>query len=118
MLKKEIISFGDALRGLKFLFTQERHAIIHLVITCLVIIAGLWLNISTTDWLFILVAIALVITTEALNTSVEKLCDVVHPAENKHIGFVKDIAAGAVLFAAIIAVIMGLIIFIPYIHNL
>ncbi len=113
MLKKEAKSFGDAFRGLIYLFKTERHAQVHLLITIVVIAAGFILHISSTDWMLICIAIALVIGAEAFNTALEKLCDVVHPEQHKQIGLVKDLAAGAVLLCAGIAVIIGSIIFIP-----
>lgn len=113
MLKKEAKSFGDALRGLYYLFTTERHAKVHLVITIAAVVAGFIYHIALTDWMFICIAIALVIGAEAFNTAIEKLCDVLHPQQHQQIGLVKDMAAGAVLLSAVIAVIIGCIIFIP-----
>ena len=74
---------------------------------------GLWLDISKTEWLFQILAIGLVLVAESLNTAVEKLCDFVHPEYNKRIGFIKDVAAGAVSFAAITAIIIGMFIYLP-----
>jgi len=113
MLKKEAKSFGDAIHGLVHLFRTERHAQVHVAITVGVIVAGCILKISPTEWMFICTAIAVVLGAEAFNTAIEKLCDVVHPDKHKQIGLVKDMAAGAVLLCAGIAVIIGCIIFIP-----
>lgn len=113
MLKKEINSFTAAFKGLYILITGERHAIIHFIILLMVIFAGWYFDVSTTEWLVLCLTFAIVICAEAFNTAIEKLCDVVHPTYHKSIGAVKDIAAGAVLFAAIIAIIVGCIIFIP-----
>jgi len=74
---------------------------------------GFWLDISKTEWLFQILAIGLVLVAESLNTAVEKLCDFVHPEYNKKIGFIKDVAAGAVSFAAITAIIIGMFIYLP-----
>ena len=74
---------------------------------------GLWLDISKTEWLFQILAIGLVLVAESLNTAVEKLCDFVHREYNKRIGFIKDVAAGAVSFAAITAIIIGMFIYLP-----
>ena len=74
---------------------------------------GFWLDISKTEWLFQILAIGLVLVAESLNTAVEKLCDFVHPEYNKRIGFIKDVAAGAVSFAAITAIIIGMFIYLP-----
>lgn len=76
-------------------------------------VAGWWLDISTIEWMMQVFAIGMVLSTESLNTAIEKLCDFIHPEYDKKIGFIKDISAGAVSFAAITAIIIGLIIYIP-----
>lgn len=110
---KESASFAAAFKGLYVLITSERHVIVHVIIMALVIIAGFILNISNIEWLVLCLTFGLVICFEAINTAIEKLCDTLHPDYNPSIGKVKDIAAGAVLFAAILAVVIGCIIFIP-----
>lgn len=79
----------------------------------LVTIAGFYFDISNTEWLFQTLAIGFVMSIEGLNTAVEKIADFIHPNYHERIGFIKDIAAGAVLFAALTAVIIGLIIYLP-----
>lgn len=79
----------------------------------LVTIAGFYFDISSTEWLFQTLAIGFVMSIEGLNTAVEKIADFIHPNYHERIGFIKDIAAGAVLFAALTAVIIGLIIYLP-----
>ena len=76
-------------------------------------IAGFYCNITQTEWLFQTLAIGFVMSIEGLNTAVEKIADFIHPNYHKRIGFIKDIAAGAVLFAAITAIAIGLIIYVP-----
>ncbi len=76
-------------------------------------IAGFYFDISKTEWLFQTMAIGLVMSTEGLNTAVEKVADFIHPNYHERIGFIKDIAAGAVFFAAMTAIAIGLIIYIP-----
>ena len=71
-------------------------------------------GITKTEWLFVVVAIALVIITEMLNTAIEFLVDFVSPEYNELAGKVKDIAAGAVLFAALMAAVIGILVFGPY----
>ena len=78
---------------------------------------GFYFNISKTEWLFQILSIGLVISIEGLNTAVEKICDFIHPNFHNKIGFIKDIAAGAVFFSALTAIIIGLIIYIPYLLN-
>lgn len=116
-LNKLIKSFGYAFRGLADLIKSERNAKIHLFITILVIIAGFIIKINATEWCIVLICIALVISTEALNTSVEKIIDHLFKDKNETARIVKDISAGAVLICAIISVICGLIIFLPKLLN-
>ncbi len=79
----------------------------------LLIAAGFYFKISTTEWLFQTLAIGLVLSIEGLNTAVEKVADFIHPEYHERIGFIKDIAAGAVFFAALTAIAIGLIIYLP-----
>lgn len=106
-------SFKYAINGLKILFKKEHNARIHLVISLLVIISGFVLNINNIEWLAILMLIGLVISLEAINSAIETLSDFVSPHKSEMIKAVKDLSAGAVLIASIIAVICGSIIFLP-----
>lgn len=114
-MKKEIHRFAVAFRGIWIFFTKETHARVLLVIAIAVTIAGFYFNITVSEWISICLTIGLVIGAEALNSALEKLCDVVQPAQDSRIADIKDIAAGAVLFCSIIAVIIGILIFQPYI---
>jgi len=102
-----------ALKGIKHVFTTEANMKIHLVFTALVIICGFIFNISTTEWLVCLVCFGMVISMEMMNTALEKWVDFVSPEYHEAAGHAKDIAAGAVLLAALAAAIAGLIIFVP-----
>ena len=84
-----------------------------MVCAVLVTILGFVLDISTTEWILQLLSIGLVLSIEGLNTAVEKVADFIHPEYHEKIGDIKDVAAGAVTFAALIAAIIGLIIYIP-----
>jgi diacylglycerol kinase (ATP) len=79
----------------------------------LMTIAGFYFSITTTEWLFQVFAIGLVMSVEGLNTAVEKVADFIHPEFHERIGFIKDIAAGAVFFAALTAIVIGAIIYVP-----
>ena len=79
-----------------------------------VIIAGIVLGITRTEWIMVVMCIGTVIAAELFNTAIEKLVDSVSPERHPVAGQVKDIAAGAVLICAVAAAIIGLIIFIPY----
>jgi diacylglycerol kinase (ATP) len=82
-------------------------------VAILVTIFGFIFHISATEWMFQLLAIALILVAESLNTGIEKMADFIHPNYHKQIGRIKDISAGAAFFAAVFAVIIGLIIYIP-----
>ncbi len=82
---------------------------------CVVIIAGFVLHISMGEWIAIVLCIALVIAAELINTAIEKLADVIDLKPNKDIGLVKDMAAGAVLWCAMGAVCIGLLILSQYV---
>jgi diacylglycerol kinase (ATP) len=71
------------------------------------------MHLSRIEWMFQFLAIGMVLVAESLNTAIEKLCDFVHPDFHKRIGFIKDISAGAATFAALIAVIIGILIYFP-----
>ena len=86
---------------------------VQLSIAFIMTVIGFIMGISAQEWMFQLLAIGLVLVAESLNTGIEKLSDFVHPEYHKRIGFIKDISAGAATFAAIIAIIIGLIIYVP-----
>ena len=106
-------SMGFALGGAYKLITTEHSIMVQSVIGSLLIIAGFYFEISTTEWLFQVLVIGLVLSIEGLNTAVEKIADFIHPQYHEKIGFVKDIAAGAVFFAALTALAVILIIYVP-----
>jgi diacylglycerol kinase (ATP) len=114
-LRQRIKSFGFAIAGVIAFLRSEPHARIHALATIIVVIAGAWFNISGIHWIAILVVTGMVWVTEMFNTVVEKIMDHVSPDIHPRVKWIKDVAAGAVLVAAIIALITGLIIFLPYI---
>jgi diacylglycerol kinase (ATP) len=106
-------SFGFAFKGALKLITTEHSIMVQSSIALLLIIAGFYLDISKTEWMFQIFAIGLVLSIEGLNTAVEKVADFIHPDYHEKIGFIKDIAAGAVFFAAITSIAIGLLIYVP-----
>ncbi len=111
-------SFKYAILGAYKLVTTEHSIMVQFSLGILVTIAGFYFDISKTEWLFQTMAVGLVLSIEGLNTAVEKIADFIHPDFHDKIGFIKDIAAGAVFFAALVAIAIGLIIYIPIIQNL
>lgn len=106
-------SVGFAFRGAVKLITTEHSVMVQFSLAILLIVAGFYFEISTTEWLFQTLAIGFVLAIEGLNTAVEKIADFIHPNYHERIGFIKDIAAGAVFFAAMTAIAIGLIIYVP-----
>ncbi len=109
-IRKTLRSFRFAGQGIVDLFRYENNAKVHLLVAVGVIAVGFWLKLSVIEWSIILTQIGLVWAAEAINTAIEKLCDVVSPAHHPVIGKVKDMAAGAVLILGILAVVVGLLI--------
>lgn len=107
-------SFRYALRGVRELFLHTPNARIHLLATLAVIIAGVLFGVTPTQWMLLIVCIVLVLSLEAINSALEQLADRVSTDYSPLIRNAKDLAAGAVLIAAIGAAIIGLWIFIPY----
>jgi len=112
-LKERILSFKYAFNGLRILFSKEHNARIHLVITIIAVTIAIILNISSVEWLIILVLIALVFSLEIVNSAIENICNYISPEWHTAIKKIKDLSAAAVLVAAIISIICGLIIFVP-----
>lgn len=106
-----IDSIKHALHGIGVLLRSQQNARIHAVAAFFVILTGTVLQLSAWEWGVTIVAIALVLIVEALNTAIEFLVDLVSPSHQPLAGKVKDIAAGAVLIAAIGAVTVGIIVF-------
>lgn len=113
-----IKSFGWAFNGLKDCILHEKNFRIQYILALLVVIAGILLRLSSTEWIAILLCFALVLSFEIINSAIEKLCDLVSPDFNLTIKKVKDMSASAVLLSAIITFIIGCIIFLPKIYAL
>lgn len=111
-LRKRLRSFRYAAHGIRDLF-REDNARIHAVVAVAVLVAGVWLGLSLTEWAVIMLTIGAVLAAEAVNTALESLCDRVSPGFDEHIRRAKDLAAGAVLLLAMAAVSVGLFIFLP-----
>jgi len=112
-LTTRVKSFRCATSGIIQATKTEINLRIHFAAVILVTAAGLALGLSQQEWITILLLFALIISLELINTSFEKLCDVIEPEYNNSVRLIKDIAAGAVLWASVIAVIAGIIIFAP-----
>jgi diacylglycerol kinase len=112
-VKKRLKSFSYAFNGLKILLVEEHNSRIHLAAAIIIVILGFLLKISVYDWLALVFAIGFVIVCEIINSAIENLADFVSPDKSDLIKKVKDLSAAAVLFSAITAIIVGIIIFLP-----
>ncbi len=110
---KNGIGMKYALNGLKEAFVRERNFRIHLYIAVLVVIISFYFQVSSIEWMFIILMISFVFIAELLNSLVERLIDYLKPEIHFQAKIIKDIAASVVLIAAITSVIVGLFIFIP-----
>lgn len=110
-------AFQYAFTGMGHFILNDRNGHIHLLISVMVVTAGWFFGISMQEWCIVLLCMALVISLEMANHALEKLCDAVHEAHHPLIKIAKDVAAGAVLWSAMISVIIGLLIFLPKIFT-
>lgn len=118
-VKKRIQSFGYAFQGLGTLFRETPNAQIQLIAAIVAVTMGFLLHISTEEWLAVIIVIGLVLALEAINSSLETLADYacnkeIHPLIRK----VKDLAAAGVLLAALAALVVGIVLFLPKIISI
>lgn len=113
LLINRIKSVGYAFKGFLILIKTEASIKIQLSIAVIITIAGFYFNISKTEWLFQISMIGLVMSIEGINTAIEYIADFIHPEHHEKIGKIKDVAAGAVFIASVIAVIVSGIIYLP-----
>lgn len=107
-------SFTFAFAGIAAMLRTQHNAWIHLAATVTVVVAGFGFAIPRGEWLWLIVAIVMVWTAEALNTAIELLCDVASPEFHPLVKQAKDVAAAAVLIAALGAAAIGALIFVPH----
>lgn len=117
-VKKFILSFHFAFRGVIKLLTEEQNARIHLTITIIVGILAFLLGVTRVEAAVLFIAIIMVFAMEIMNTSVEKICDLIDTDYNYKIRTIKDGMAGAVLIASVIAAVVAIFIFLPHIRSL
>jgi diacylglycerol kinase (ATP) len=112
-MKSEIKSFAYAKNGVLYAIRSEKHMRFHLLATLLVVFAGWFFRINSTEWCLIIACMGGVFMAELFNTAFEQLVNLVSPQHNLIAGRVKDVAAGAVLIFSLAALIIGLIVFVP-----
>jgi diacylglycerol kinase len=114
-LKKRIVSFRNAWNGILHAFKTEVHFRFHVFAAIIAISFALFFNITRIEWTMVLLCIAAVLSSELINTAVERICDRITKDIDPLIGNAKDLAAGSVLIISAITLIIGAIIFTPYI---
>lgn len=112
---KLLRSFRYACQGIITAIIDQQNLKIHLLAVVVVVSAGLYFHITTVEWCLVILCFGMVITAELVNTAIEYLVDLVSPQQHSLAGKAKDIAAGAVLVAAMVAAIVAGFIFIKYI---
>lgn len=111
---KRAESFTHAGRGLYIFLKSTHNAWLDIFVFIVVILTGLFFQITKTEWLIILIVSGMVFVSESFNTAIEIDMDLTSPTFHPYAKDTKDVAAGAVLISAILAVIVGIMIFAPY----
>ena len=112
-VKKRIESFKYAFQGILPVYKNDHNIYVHTLAAVLVIVAGIYYNLTNFEWIAIIACIGFVFVCEFINSAIEKLANIVNPEYNTNIKIVKDIAAAAVLISAITAATIGILIFYP-----
>ena len=117
-IKRLLKSFKYALKGLKKVFQEEQNFRIQILAGIIVILFGIYFNINSVEWALLVIMIVLVLLMEIANSGAERIADVLQPRINSYIKEIKDIMAAAVMVSSIGAVIVRIIIFLPYISKI
>jgi diacylglycerol kinase len=112
-LKSRLESFRFAMNGLLLLLKNEHNSRIHILASIIAIVMGIIMKLDHYEWALLIIVIGAVFLTELLNSSIESLGDLVDPEWNELIMQAKDYSAAAVLISAIVAIVVGGLIFIP-----
>ena len=112
-----IEAFNAAIQGIIYTFKYERNMKIHYLIAVAVLIVSLRFNLNKLEMMILILSISLVIVAEMFNTAIENTVDLITQEKHPKAKIEKDVAAGAVVIAAITAAIIGLIIFVPKIWD-
>jgi diacylglycerol kinase len=117
-MRKIFISISHAWDGVIQLFKEEPHARIEMVVGILFIALGFWFGLAAWEWCFVIGCIGLVIAAEAVNTSIEQICNFQTKEWREEIRIIKDMASGAVLIVGMMSILVGVIIFGPKLYLL
>ena len=112
-MKRFLLGFKYAYQGVKYAYSTQINFKVHTGLAILAIILGFYLSLSRFEWICVFASIALVMISELFNTALEVLVDLISPGYHPKAGAIKDLASAAVLLTALLALIVGLIIFTP-----
>jgi len=113
-LSRLLKSFRHALRGLRHTLFFHQNLRVHVVVAVLAVALGLLLKIPAIEWAVVAAAIFFVLVAEMVNTALEEIVNLVKEDHSERARVAKDVAAGMVLLATVFAVVIGLIVFLPY----
>ena len=111
-------SFGYALKGLYKVFREEQNLKIQSILSLSIILLGIYFKINAGQWALLVLVIGLVLITEITNSAVERITDVLKPRINSYVKEIKDIMAAAVLLSSLVALVVGMIIFLPFLAEM
>lgn len=117
-LRRLINSFVDAARGLKHVFKSEQNFRIQVLLGFLVLVAAVYFPLRNWEVMLLILLVLLVLLVEILNTVFEYFSDLLKPRLHHYVGVIKDVMAGAVLLTSLVALVVGGIIFYPYLKDL
>lgn len=117
-LKRLFKSFLYAGKGLLRVFREEQNIRIQLFAGVVVLALSFWLGISLAEFALVMISVTLVLVSELVNSAVERVADILKPRLDSYIKEIKDITAAAVFLSALSSVIVGCLVFIPYLLNL
>ncbi len=115
---KFIAGFGYAFAGLWYALRTQRNVRVHLAVAILVTLVGVLLRVSALEFALLYVAIAGVFIAEMFNTVIEICVDLAKPEYHPLARTAKDVAAGAVLLSALLAVVIGVFVLGPHLWAL
>lgn len=113
-ITKRVTSFGPAFSGLRVLFIEEHNSRIHVFVSLVYIVLGFYFKISGVEWILVMFSLGMLFVSELINTAIERMGDSVSPThDHPEVGVAKDCAAASVLFSALLAALIGIIVFLP-----
>jgi len=113
-IKRLFKSFKYAFRGLFKIWREEQNLQTQSILGLIVVLLGWYFKIQAWQWVILVLVIGLVILMEIINSAIERIVDALKPRIDNYVKEIKDIMAAAVMLASILAIIIGLIIFLPY----